>query len=485
MRRFIVIIAAVLLLAGCEKGRVVIPEKDYIIEDFSNGFDDWQFITDRVMGGKSTGKMTQTGEKDGKYLKMAGKLSLENNGGFIQMRRPITRKTKYFDATGYKGVRLEVKGDGNSYAVHLRSSSTWLPWQFYQAMFETTENWRTVKLPFESFKPYSLKRELKKSKLTTIAVVALKKKFEPNISVRSLAMYVEENQENPAGWKQLDEAEKRVIEDKGTERPFSGKYYMYFEDGVYKCKRCGAKLFRSESKFASECGWPSFDDEIDGAVNKSPDPDGLRTEITCANCGGHLGHIFYGEGFTAKNTRYCVNSISLSFAPQAAEKADAAADRKAYFAGGCFWGVEYHFENAEGVKKVTSGYIGGETADPSYEEVCSGKTGHAEAVEVVYDASKTDFRRLCKLFFEIHDFTQLNRQGPDIGEQYRSQIFYTSQNQRKTAAELIERLEEKGYDVKTDLAEAGEFFPAEDYHQNYYQKTGKTPYCHSYKKIFD
>ena len=279
--------------------------------------------------------------------------------------------------------------------------------------------------------------------------------------------------------KELTADEKQVILHKGTERPFTGKYYDFKAKGTYVCKQCGAPLYRSEDKFDSRCGWPSFDDEIKGAVKRIPDADGRRTEIVCANCGAHLGHVFTGEGFTPKNTRHCVNSISMEFVPAAELKVDTA-----IFAGGCFWGVEYYMKKTPGVLAVESGYTGGTVEDPSYEEVCEGGTGHIEAVRVLFDSSKTNYETLAKLFFEIHDPTQVIRQGPDYGEQYRSEIFYTSPEQKAIAEKLIRQLQEKGYKVATVLAPASTFWVAEDYHQNYYERKGTLPYCHGYTKRF-
>lgn len=465
------------LFSGCDKGNVVMATEDYLIEDFTNPHGSWEFIADTVMGGVSTGKMELSeGEQDGS-VRMSGNVSLENNGGFIQIRRRIAKEGKYFDASGYEGVRIEVKGDGNEYAVHLRNSRTWLPWQFYQAMFETTGDWQTIELPFEGFKPYYLKKELKTSKLKTVAIVALFKEFKPNIEVRKIMFYAPKNK----NYNTLTPQEREVIIEKGTERPFTGEYYMHFEDGTYHCKQCGAKLFESDSKFESRCGWPSFDDQMPGAVKKQPDADGVRTEIVCSNCGGHLGHIFYGENLTDKNQRYCVNSISLNFQP-AESKPET---QRAIFAGGCFWGIEYGLKKLKGVMSTTCGYIGGNVANPTYQQVCSGKTGHAEAVEVVFDSSEISYEQLTKFFMMLHDSTQLNRQGPDIGTQYRSEIFYTNSEQKQTAAEVIELVKQKGLDVKTKLTEAGEFYPAEEYHQDYFEKTGKAPYCHTRKDIFD
>lgn len=278
----------------------------------------------------------------------------------------------------------------------------------------------------------------------------------------------------------LTEAEAAVIIHKGTERPFSGKYLNNKESGVYTCKRCDAPLYQSEDKFDSECGWPSFDDEIENAVKRVPDADGRRTEIVCANCGAHLGHVFEGERFTDKNVRHCVNSISMNFVPKISEvKLDTA-----IFAAGCFWGVEYYFQKANGVVSTQVGYIGGKTQNPTYQEVCCENSGHAEAIEVVFDANKISFDDLCKLFFEIHDFTQVNRQGPDVGEQYRSEIFYLNEQQKTSAQKWMDILKDKNYKVATKLTSASTFWKAEEYHQEYYTKKGGVPYCHSRKKIF-
>ena len=291
------------------------------------------------------------------------------------------------------------------------------------------------------------------------------------------AVYLEENAVKN---NKLTPDEENVIVRKGTERPFSGLYVNHKEKGTYVCKRCESQLYRSDSKFDSRCGWPVFDDEIPGAVKRIPDADGERVDITCAKCGAHLGHVSTGEGFTAKNTRHCVNSISLNFIPDVKE----AATETAYFAGGCFWGVEYYLKKEAGVLSTRVGYMGGHTKNPTYEEVCSGSTGHAETLEVVFDPSRTSFEKLARLFFETHDPTQKNRQGPDIGEQYRSAIFYTGDDQRKNAEKLIGILRDKGFGVATELTQAGTFWAAENYHQDYYGKTGKRPYCHGYTKRF-
>ncbi|MGE5425055.1 MAG: bifunctional methionine sulfoxide reductase B/A protein [Syntrophothermus sp.] len=281
--------------------------------------------------------------------------------------------------------------------------------------------------------------------------------------------------------RKLTPEEERVIIHKGTEKPFTGKYDNFYEPGTYVCKQCGAPLYRSADKFDAGCGWPSFDDEIPGAVKKLTDADGIRTEIQCARCGAHLGHVFTGERLTAKNTRYCVNSVSMDFIPEGKEQK---ITETAIFAGGCFWGVEYYMQKEKGVISVVSGYTGGHKDNPTYQEVCSGKTGHYEAVRITYDPTQTNYEKLAKLFFEIHDPTQWNHQGPDFGEQYRSAVFYQDDEQKEITEKLISELKAKGYKVVTELKKAGKFWEAEDYHQDYYEHKGTLPYCHGYIKRF-
>lgn len=285
---------------------------------------------------------------------------------------------------------------------------------------------------------------------------------------------------------ELTDFERRVIIGKETEAPFTGEYCDLKGSGVYLCKQCGVPLYSSVNKFSSGCGWPSFDDEIEGTVRRSPDPDGRRTEITCAKCGGHLGHVFEGEGFTPTNVRHCVNSVSLTFVPDDTDMAPKVHydPETAYFAGGCFWGVEHLMKQQEGVLEVESGYMGGRVENPEYQQVKSGATGHAEVVRVLYDSTKVSYLTLAKLFFEIHDPTQRDGQGPDIGPQYCSEVFYTTLPQKATAERLIKILRLEGMDIVTNVTPAGVFWPAEEYHQNYYARKGEEPYCHARVKRF-
>jgi peptide methionine sulfoxide reductase msrA/msrB len=276
----------------------------------------------------------------------------------------------------------------------------------------------------------------------------------------------------------LSKIEEKVLINKGTERPFTGKHLKNKDTGVYSCRNCGADLYTSDDKFDSHCGWPSFDDEIEGAVKRTVDTDGRRTEITCMKCGSHLGHVFEGEQLTDKNSRHCVNSISLDFSPAGWTT------NTAYFAGGCFWGVEHYMQQMPGVISVVSGYSGGTIENPTYEQICTGQTGHLEVVEVAYNPYKVTFEELAKRFLEIHNPTQANGQGPDIGSQYLSAIFYSTEDEQKTANDLLDQLRKKKLNPATKVIKFDKFWKAEDYHQNYYERKGTTPYCHSYKKLF-
>lgn len=299
--------------------------------------------------------------------------------------------------------------------------------------------------------------------------------------VKNKSNQVNQLKDNNMQLNQLTEYEKYVILQKGTDRPFTGKYTDKFDKGTYVCRQCNAPLYTSDSKFHSGCGWPSFDDEIKGAVKKTPDADGQRTEITCNRCGAHLGHVFYGERITDKNTRHCVNSTSIVFV----EGTPKPAAEKAVFAGGCFWGVEFYFQNEPGVISTRVGYTGGKEEHPTYQEVSNHATGHYEALEVTFDPSKTSYETLAKLFFEIHDPTQTNGQGNDIGQQYKSVVFYNGDEQKEIAIKLINILKAKGLKIATELKPVSTFWSAEEYHQKYYQKEGGTPYCHKRVKKFD
>lgn len=273
--------------------------------------------------------------------------------------------------------------------------------------------------------------------------------------------------------RKLTKEERQVIEEKGTERPFSGEYYKHFDPGLYLCKRCDTPLYRSSDKFDSECGWPSFDDELPGAIKRLPDKDGERTEIQCLSCGAHLGHIFIGEKATPKNIRHCVNSISLVFIPK-----DKIGAKSIVLGGGCFWCIEATFLIVPGVLSVTSGYAGGSLENPTYKQVCTGETGHAEVVRIEYFPNLVTLEKLLDIFLMLHDPTSLNRQGSDVGTQYRSIILYSSENQKEIIQNFLKnRAASYPKSIVTEVKKLNKFYPAEDYHKDYYRKNQSANYC--------
>lgn len=283
---------------------------------------------------------------------------------------------------------------------------------------------------------------------------------------------------------QLDPETYRITQRAGTEPAFCGNLVDNHKEGIYTCVVCGLPLFSSQSKFTSGTGWPSFFQPFDpDHIKELPDNSlGMqRTEIRCARCGAHLGHVFE-DGPQPTGLRFCLNSVSLKFYEQGQDRPKASQPVKtetAYFAGGCFWGIEHFFQQGPGVIDAISGYMQGDVANPDYEAVCTDTTGHAETVKVIYDPNTISYEQLLEAFFLMHDPTQLNRQGPDYGQQYRSGIWYVNETQRTIAQAYIDKLTTSGRFSKpivTQLEQAKTFYPAEPYHQDYIARTGRA--CH-------
>jgi peptide methionine sulfoxide reductase msrA/msrB len=297
----------------------------------------------------------------------------------------------------------------------------------------------------------------------------------------------------------LSSEQFNVTQQCGTEPPFHNAYWDNHKPGIYVDVVSGQPLFSSLDKFDSGTGWPSFTQPINSAdvVEKKDSTLGMeRNEVRSSVADSHLGHVF-NDGPGANGMRYCINSAALKFIPvedmdQAgysqylapfvkAGLIKAAVHETAILAGGCFWGMEEIIRKIPGVVKTTVGYSGGTTADPTYEDVCTGTTGHAESIQVVFDPARLSYESLLDYFFRMHDPTTLNQQHNDVGTQYRSAIFYTSDEQKQTAERVKARWDKSGKfkrPITTEITAATTFYPAEEYHQKYLVKHPGGYTCH-------
>ena len=291
--------------------------------------------------------------------------------------------------------------------------------------------------------------------------------------------------------KKLTPEQYKVTQECATEHPFDNEYWNNHEAGLYVDIVDGKPLFTSNDKFDSGTGWPSFTQPVsDAAVSEIKDhTHGMtRVEVKSKVAGSHLGHVF-DDGPSPTGKRFCINSASLRFIPVKDLEKEGYGEFRKYFesfetailAGGCFWGVEDLIRKLSGVIETEVGYTGGQTENPVYEQVKTGKTGHAEALKVVFDPSKTSYETLLDFFFQMHNPTTKNQQGNDVGSQYRSAIFYLNEEQKKKAELKIKEWESSGKwknPIVTEVVKATPFYSAEVYHQDYLLKNPGGYTCH-------
>jgi len=286
----------------------------------------------------------------------------------------------------------------------------------------------------------------------------------------------EEVRKSEDEWRDLLTPEQfHVTRQHGTERPFSSGMCELFEPGKYACVCCGNLLFEGGEKFDSGTGWPSFTQPAKGNsifYHQDGSMGMARVETLCNNCEAHLGHVF-PDGPEPSGLRYCMNAVAL----KKVEKEDET-EAVATFGGGCYWCTEAMFQQLRGVKEVVSGFSDGEVPDPSYEAVCNGSTGHAEVIQLTYDPSIISYEELVRVHLGTHDPTTLNRQGADVGTQYRSIILCRSEKERETVEAVMAELKDFFDDpVVTEVKEFEVFYPAPEKHFNYYNDNTRQGYC--------
>lgn len=354
------------------------------------------------------------------------------------------------------------------------------------------------------------------------------KKDKDSTRGRNLKMKTNSNNIYEKEIKNLDSMEYHVTQKSGTEPPFQNRYWNNKKEGLYVDVVSGEPLFASTNKYDSGSGWPSFTrpvNEKSVKMKKDYSHGMVRVEVQSTKSGSHLGHVFEDGPRDKGGLRYCINSAALRFIPKENlikegykdylylfEEKNTSSSKSSFeetifpefrklihkhssyevatFGAGCFWGVESLLKDTLGVIETEVGYMGGSFKNPGYYDVATGRTGHAEVVQVIFDKNKISYQELLKVFFRLHDPTTLNRQGADSGTQYRSVIFFHNKEQKEAASKVKNEFDTTSRFAKTtgkksvtEIISAKAFYPGESYHQNYYEKNSGHV-CHSLRKIW-